>query len=284
MKRSILLIATAVSAARMIRGRAWYLTVVSALVAGATLVPLAAGSGAGTFSLHAEVPWQGGPAACVGSYPPSVACYGRPGGQVAVPGLGFVSQSYTYPVDLHPGTACPGGFHVLPYSARLVVRGKGEIVVAVAAAEGCLQGPPSDTVLSPTQTFTVTRGSGVYAGASGTGIVSRTRIGRAFSGHGYGTDVWEGSLFVPGLEFDLVPPAITGAIDKAVRAPRGVTRVRVRYLPAATDDVDGAVPVACRPRSGSLFRVGRPTIVRCSATDKSANTVGASFTVTVRRP
>jgi len=51
---------------------------------------------------------------------------------------------------------------------------------------------------------------------------------------------------------------------------------------AAHDDVDGTVPVTCAPRSGSFFPVGR-TRVRCAATDKSANTATASFTVTVRR-
>ena len=60
--------------------------------------------------------------------------------------------------------------------------------------------------------------------------------------------------------------------------------MRVRYRLAATDNVDGAVAVACQPRSGSLFTVGRKTVVRCSATDKSANTMRASFTVTVKRP
>ena len=255
----------------------------AALAAVITLVPFAAGGAAGTFSVHAEMRWQGTASQCVGSYPASVTCYSHPGGPVAVPGLGVVSQSYSYPVDTNPGPPCSGGFQVLPYPARLAVSGKGEIFLAVRAAEGCLQGPPSDTVLSPTQTFTVTGGSGVYAGASGSGAVGRTRIGRLSSGHGYGTDVWEGTLVVPGFEFDLTPPRLTGAVGKVVRAPSRATRVRVRYRLAATDNVDGAVAVACQPRSGSLFTVGRKTVVRCSATDKSANTMRASFTVTVKR-
>jgi len=90
-------------------------------------------------------------------------------------------------------------------------------------------------------------------------------------------------MVVPNLEFDLQPPSISGAGAKVVRAPRKVKSVVVRYQLAATDNVDGRVPVACQPRSGSRFKVGRRTVVRCSATDKSANTTQASFTVTVTR-
>ncbi|MFN2470550.1 MAG: HYR domain-containing protein [Gaiellaceae bacterium] len=219
----------------------------------------------------------------MGSYPPTVLCYGHPGGPVAVPGLGFVSQSYIYPVEAQPGSACPGGFYVLAYPARLIVKGKGEIFLDLGAVDGCLQGPPSDTVLSPTQAFTVTGGSGVYAGASGSGVVRRTQVRRTSAGHGAATDIWEGTLVVPNFEFDMAPPTIKGAVGKVVRAPRKATRVRVRYQLAATDNVDRAVPVSCQPRSGSRFKVGRRTIVRCSATDTSANTGRASFTVTIKR-
>jgi hypothetical protein len=58
--------------------------------------------------------------------------------------------------------------------------------------------------------------------------------------------------------------------------------VRVTYKVTATDDVDGPVPVACRPSSGSRFKIGR-TIVTCSASDKTGNTATARFTVTVKR-
>jgi hypothetical protein len=57
--------------------------------------------------------------------------------------------------------------------------------------------------------------------------------------------------------------------------------VEVSLLEADThrlfEDVDDMV----RPRSGSRFRVGR-TRVTCSATDTSANTRKATFTVTVK--
>ena len=80
----------------------------------------------------------------------------------------------------------------------------------------------------------------------------------------------------------MTPPTLSGATSKTVRAPRGVNRVRVTYKVTATDDADGQVPATCRPGSGSRFPVGR-TVVRCSATDSSANTASASFRITVRR-
>jgi len=254
----------------------------AALLGGLALVPLSTGGSGGTYPLQARVSWRGTSAQCGGTYRPTVICYGHPGNALPVPGLGDVSQSYVYPVETEPGPACPG-FHVLGYPARLIVRDKGEISLSVGPAEGCLQGPPSDTVLGPTQPFTITGGTGVYAGASGSGVVRRTAISRQLNGHGAATDIWEGTMVVPNLEFDLQPPSISGAGAKVVRAPRKVKSVVVRYQLAATDNVDGRVPVACQPRSGSRFKVGRRTVVRCSATDKSANTTQASFTVTVTR-
>jgi HYR domain len=57
--------------------------------------------------------------------------------------------------------------------------------------------------------------------------------------------------------------------------------MRVRFAVTARDAVDGSVAVTCKPRSGTFFKRGRTT-VRCSATDSSANTSGAKFTVTVK--
>jgi hypothetical protein len=55
----------------------------------------------------------------------------------------------------------------------------------------------------------------------------------------------------------------------------------VTFKLTATDDVDGAVPVSCVPRSGSRVPVGRWT-VRCEATDSSDNTGKAAFAMTVK--
>jgi hypothetical protein len=253
---------------------------------------------AGTFGLHTEIPWSGGDAPCpAGLYAsPTVGCHPHPGGPVAVPGLGFVTQSYLYAVETAPGPACPDGFYVLGYAARLKVEGKGEVYLSLGPVSGCLFGPPTETVLSPTQSFVVTGGSGRYAGGSGAGVVSRTNVGRTSEGHGQGTDVWDGTLNVPGLEFDLTAPTILGAGDKVVRVHKYKTvritrrktkrvlvkRVRVSYSVTAIDGVDAQVKSACKPASRSFFKVGRATAVNCSATDTSANKATAAFTVTVK--
>lgn len=190
-----------------------------------------------------------------------------------VPGLGDVSESYVYVVE--NAQDCAGSFHIGGAKARITVDGKGAIELALAPSLQCY---PS--ALVATQTFTVTGGSGVYAGAAGSGTVQHdshyTTAGSA------GTDTWTGTLVVPGLEFDLTPPTITGAVSKVVRVPRKTRRVRVKYRVAAVDNVDSHVAVSCKPKSGSRFKLGR-TKARCSATDSSANTQTAQFTITVRR-
>jgi HYR domain len=94
--------------------------------------------------------------------------------------------------------------------------------------------------------------------------------------------VASGVLDGPGLALDTSAPALSGAGNVTVNAPRGKRRARVSFFVRATDAVDGIVPVACTRRSGSFFKLGR-TKVSCSATDSSANTGTASFTVTVKR-
>jgi HYR domain len=148
----------------------------------------------------------------------------------------------------------------------------------VKGLDSCLQGPPTDTVLTNTQSFTITGGSGVYAGASGSGEVNHDAH-RLTSGHAAGTDTWAGTLVVPSLDFDLVAPTIRGAVNKAVRAPRGTKRVRVTYAVTASDNAGRAV-VACKPPPGSFFKLGK-TRVRCTATDTSGNTARQAFTVAV---
>ena len=86
---------------------------------------------------------------------------------------------------------------------------------------------------------------------------------------------------MPGLAFDVTPPTLSGATAKTVRVPKGAKRARVTFKLTATDDVNGAVPVSCVPRSGSRIPVGRWT-VRCEATDSSDNTGKASFRLSVK--
>ncbi len=62
---------------------------------------------------------------------------------------------------------------------------------------------------------------------------------------------------------------------------RGAVRVRYRS-PRAHDGSGRRVPVTCRPRSGSLFRIGT-TVVRCTAREPRAPVAHTTFTVVVKR-
>jgi HYR domain len=161
--------------------------------------------------------------------------------------------------------------------AVLTVRGKGEIDLSVRPPNGCVV--PTTGVLNASLVFTVTGGSGIYAGASGQGVLE-TRGGPGTTGRN--TDTLGGSLSVPGLVFDGTPPVLSGAVSKTVVAPRGASAVRVTYKVKAQDPGNGSVAVTCKPRSGSSFRLGR-TRVACSATDSSGNTATTRFTITIRR-
>jgi HYR domain len=252
--------------------------VVAVVILATTAVPVAGGgaeSTTGTLNLRGQVPFVSVIASCPPGGEPGWSCHLNTGTAV-IAGLGRVSETYFHIAVTEP---CPP-YHakMLATSVRLSVAGKGDLNLAMAGFPECL---PQEYVpgASPLA-FTVTGGTGVYVGASGSGIATRTATPP--SGRVTGADTWTGTLVVPGLEFDLTAPAISGARSKVVRAPRNAKRVRVRYRVTATDNVDGSVVVACQPRSGSRFRVGR-TIVRCFANDRSGNTATARFTVTVRR-
>jgi hypothetical protein len=176
------------------------------------------------------------------------------------------------------GPACAGdAARLLAYLIRVPVAGKGEIHVAVAESP-CV--PLSDLV-NQAQTFTVTGGTGSYAGASGSGTLARSLSELTANGR-FGTETWTGTIEVPGLEFDVPRPTLTGATSKTVKARKGARSARVAFRVTAQDDRDGVLPVACDTRSGSALRIGR-TRVTCHASDSSANTATASFTVTVQR-
>jgi hypothetical protein len=175
-------------------------------------------------------------------------------------------------------TRCgPGDVVILGYTTSLSVVGKGEISVSVADAP-CLLADLD--ALNATGSFTVTGGTGTYAGASGSGRIERAAGFQ--SGGATGTDTWTGTLIVPGLEFDLTSPVMSGAANKSAKAKRGARNARVTYHVTAQDDRDGTLPVACTPASGSRFKVGK-TRVTCEAVDSSANKTNSSFTVTVKR-
>jgi hypothetical protein len=233
---------------------------------------------AGTLELRAEISIAYPATEC----PPGTSllfeCFRRTG-KAIVPGLGSVEASYAYVIENTPlGCTAPPGSDPLRLpatTARLTVAGKGEIDLRTGGT-GCLNRSGS---LRSSEPFTITGGSGLYAGASGGGTLTSLSIGPpSFTG----IDTWTGTLAAPGLQFDLAAPTVSGAVDKKVRVARRAKRVRVTYAVTAKDDVDGPVPVTCSPRSGAQFAVGR-TRVTCSATDSSGNAGTATFTVTVTR-
>jgi HYR domain len=196
-------------------------------------------------------------------------------------GLGRVTGSYDYEMDLGSG-ACESGLgKALSYPIRLEVAGKGAI--DVVTTEAACADFVSVRTQTQTQAFTVTGGTGIYAGASGSGTLQRSLVASAGGGDiESGIETWNGTLTVPGLEFDVVAPTFVGAKSRTVVAPRHAKRVRVKFVVTATDAVAGRVPVRCLPRSGTQFSIGRHR-VHCSATDTSANAATASFKVTVRQ-
>ncbi len=198
----------------------------------------------------------------------------------AVKGLGAVNHASAFVLGVGPPWCSEGNAHVLPYAVRWVVANKGQLEFSVAEVPGCFADEPSG-VGAVKQTFTITGGTGAYAGASGSGHVQAT-VYLTQDGKVAGFENWTGTLTVPGRDFDTSPPTLSGATPRTVRAPKGAKSVRVTYNVAAKDNVDSQVPVTCTPHSGSRFPIGRTT-VNCEATDLSANTVKAAFRITVTR-
>jgi hypothetical protein len=188
-----------------------------------------------------------------------------------------VTGKYSFPLKNVPPPCAAGSGKALAYPMRLAVASKGEIHAAVAEAAACVDG---ESIRTQTQSFTITGGAGIYAGASGSGTLERTLGVQTTSGR-VGREVWTGTLSVPGLDFDITAPALSGAVNKTVKAKKRAKIARVVFRVTAMDDRDSTVPVTCTPASGTRFKVGR-TRVKCSATDSSANTSTASLIVTVR--
>jgi HYR domain len=229
----------------------------------------------GTLDLRAQLRLVSQLGAC----PPgtiATACGVRTG-EGSVPGLGRVDESYIFVADIGTPPCSSGSGKALAYPVVLTVVGKGEIHFALAAGEECVD---QESVRTQAQVFTVTGGTGIYVGASGSGTVERVLGGETAAGR-IGRETWAGTLIVPNIDFDVTPPTVRGAVAKTVRAARGAKRARVVYSVTARDAVDGRVRASCRPRSRSWFRLGR-TRVTCSATDSSANTRIARFAITVR--
>jgi hypothetical protein len=227
---------------------------------------------AGTLELsHAVLAGRIAQIDCPAGTPDSTICF-QSTNKGVVRGLGAVSEQNLIFVE-DPDTDCEH-WHASPV---LTVAGKGEIDLFFHAPGDCVV--PTTGILAASLVYTVTGGTGIYAGASGSGtVLVRGTPGTTNTA----TEILDGSLTVAGLEFDLAPPVLRGAVSKTALAPRKAKGIRVTYTVKARDAVDGPVPVACKPRSGSRFKVGR-TKIRCSATDSSGNTATAAFTITVKR-
>lgn len=257
---------------RAVRGRA--LSVGLMLLAGAAAVGANAGSqrAAGTLNMNGSLTLKSVLGECPSGVSASVCADRTSTGLFA--GLGQVAGTYTFLFDTGPPSCDIGLSKTRTYPVRFSVASKGEISFQLAAGGECV-----NEARDQTQTFSVTGGTGIYAGASGTGTVTR-RL-RTTGAGSVGSETWAGTLTVPGLDFDVTPPTLAGATNKTVRAKKGAKSARVVFGVTAQDDRDGTLPVSCSPRAGSRFRIGR-TPVTCSSTDGSANTAKAAFTVTVR--
>lgn len=253
---------------------------VAALAVALLVAPSTSGAptrASGTLQLNASLTqhWRLSRDFCPQGTPAVANCL-RSVGEAEIAGLGRVTSTYS---KFLPGD--DANCFVMHNSTALVeVQGKGTLELAKTSGPSCSGPAPRED--GPWE-FTVTGGTGTYAGASGS-LVYRASVSALDGGCQCGTarDTWTGTLTVPGVDFDLTAPTLKGAVSKTVRAPKGVKRVRVRYLVTAIDDVDGSVVVSCTPRSGSFFPLGR-TKVTCSASDSSGNTRQARFTITVKR-
>jgi HYR domain-containing protein len=248
--------------------------VVTALTLAVVAVSGASGgaSDAGSLALNGALTMTSTPGECPPEAPLHTDFCAARVGRGLVPGLGSVFEKYEFYVS---EGVCVSGFRVLETTAILTVPGKGDLHLALAGRDDCL---PSALVGS--RPFTVTDGTGIYVGASGSGLVDHsayyTTLGAA------GTDTWTGTLNVPGLSFDVTAPTLQGMANRTVRIRRTAKRVHVRFIVTGSDQVDGSVATSCTPKSGHRFRVGR-TVVKCWATDSSGNTATGSFRVAVRR-
>jgi hypothetical protein len=188
-----------------------------------------------------------------------------------------VTGTYEFLVKTGPPPCTADLGKALAYPIRFTIAGKGELHAAVAEAP-CVD---SESIRTQPQSFTITGGTGIYDGATGSGTLKRA-LGEPTDSGRHGLETWSGTLSVPGLDFDVTRPVLSGAASKTVRARKSATSARVVFRVTAQDDRDGAVPVACDSKSGTRFRLGR-TRVTCSATDTSANSASASFTITVKK-
>lgn len=163
-----------------------------------------------------------------------------------------VDDAYAFPVGEALEVAAPG---LLANDAGVV-----SASLAVAPAHGTVDVDAD--------------GGFVYSPAAGfAGEDSFVYFGRRANG--------ELSLAVVTLRaLDTSPPVIAPLADRVAEAAGPEGAVVSWPEPAGEDAVDGSVPVACAPASGSVFPLG-PTTVACTASDAAGNEAAVTFTVTV---
>jgi hypothetical protein len=231
------------------------------LVAALTALVLAAGaetrpSTASSLQFSLKLGVIAGGTDCPAGTPAADHCVGQ-AGSVPVKGLGTVHVETFHIVDPSDQT-CPKGTvegDLVTSHGTLSVSGAAPKCVNVTFGYG-------DYPVEIT-------GSGKFSGVSGTGTVA----------NGGGSYIVTATLKAAAPLFDVQAPTLAGATNRTVKSSTG-HGARVKFAVTAHDDVDTAVPVSCKPRSGSVFRVGR-THVTCSASDSSANAATRLFTVTV---
>ena len=180
--------------------------------AGATNGPLVE---TGTFALAAELQVRYPPKACPPGTPSSIECYSRTG-SATIRGLGTLTESYPYSVEGLPVGCAVDQVRVLPATVRLSVASRGEIELRVNGSACINRVPPAP--VQGVEAFTVTGGSGRYAGASGGGTIAHVSNGPPVWS---GRDTWTGTIVVPGLDFDLSAPVMGGVRNRTVRPREG---------------------------------------------------------------
>ena len=123
---------------------------------------LQTGTAMGSLTFEAVLGMTSTPGPCPPGSPPDADFCAARTGRGAVRGLGRVSETYTFFVQEGD---CDRVFET---TVRLEVAGKGELQLAVDRYRGeCIS-----SSLNLSRGFTITGGSGIYAGASGGGAVS----------------------------------------------------------------------------------------------------------------
>jgi ELWxxDGT repeat protein len=113
-----------------------------------------------------------------------------------------------------------------------------------------------------------------HGGPAGLTAVGRFLLFSAVDGE-HGRELWRSS------ELDTVAPVVSSDPSDITVDATDAGGATVTYAaPAATDDLDGDVPVTCLPASGATFSIGTTT-VGCVARDLAGNEATVTFDVTV---